>query len=256
LKLTMSAQQPGGLRVSVFQEAPENVLDGIAAFCDSGTVRHLARTCRRLRKICARELNRRPAAACASLDSTTKMWLESTGRGSVGLSVKIVLLGDGTVGKSSIAVRFTQDTFASSALTPTIGATFCSRIIPLHSAMVRLEIWDTSGQTRYRSLAPMYYRGAQAVIVVCDSPASLKATKGLLKELPGMGSGCQRILCVNKVDSLDARAVSKHAAEEFGKRHGVPVFEVSAKTGTGIAEMFLFAVMRVASIQAKLASSV
>jgi len=89
------------------------------------------------------------------------------------LEAKIVLLCDTGVGKTSLALRFTQDVFQP-RINPTIGASFLMKNMEIDDQKLKLQIWDTAGQERFRSLAPMYYRGASAAIVVYDicSPQS------------------------------------------------------------------------------------
>ncbi|CAH2060919.1 unnamed protein product [Thlaspi arvense] len=78
-----------------------------------------------------------------------------------------VLLGDVGVGKSSLLLRFVKDQFVEFQES-TIGAAFFSQTLAVNDATVKFEIWDTAGQERYHSLAPMYYRGAAAAIIVFD----------------------------------------------------------------------------------------
>ncbi|XP_070582759.1 ras-related protein Rab-5C isoform X2 [Erythrolamprus reginae] len=80
---------------------------------------------------------------------------------------KLVLLGESAVGKSSLVLRFVKGQFHEYQES-TIGAAFLTQTICLDDTTVKFEIWDTAGQERYHSLAPMYYRGAQAAIVVYD----------------------------------------------------------------------------------------
>ncbi|PIO58398.1 Ras family protein [Teladorsagia circumcincta] len=80
---------------------------------------------------------------------------------------KLVLLGESAVGKSSLVLRFVKGQFHEYQES-TIGAAFLTQTVCLDDATVKFEIWDTAGQERYHSLAPMYYRGAQAAIVVYD----------------------------------------------------------------------------------------
>ena len=91
---------------------------------------------------------------------------------------KLVLLGESAVGKSSLVLRFCRNTFSSN-LESTIGAAFLTQTISLSQDLMKFEIWDTAGQERYHSLAPMYYRGAHAAVVVYDltsrvTPKSIK----------------------------------------------------------------------------------
>ena len=81
--------------------------------------------------------------------------------------VKVVLLGDTGVGKSSLVLRFVTNTWKIDT-SSTIGASFLSKMIIVDGHPIKFQIWDTAGQEKYRSLAPMYYRGAGAAIIVYD----------------------------------------------------------------------------------------
>merc|ERR1711982_120126 len=97
---------------------------------------------------------------------------------------KLVLLGESAVGKSSLVLRFVKGQFLDFQES-TIGAAFLTQTVCLNDTTVKFEIWDTAGQERYHSLAPMYYRGAQAAIVVYDitSMDSFERAKSWIKEL-------------------------------------------------------------------------
>lgn len=81
--------------------------------------------------------------------------------------IKLVLLGDSGVGKSSLVLRFVTQSFKPYSES-TIGASFMSKVVELDGQTVKVQIWDTAGQEKYHSLAPMYYRGAAAAVVVYD----------------------------------------------------------------------------------------
>ena len=97
---------------------------------------------------------------------------------------KLVLLGNAGVGKSCLVLRFVRNEYVDD-LDTTVGAAFLTKTVTLDGAPVKIEIWDTAGQERYRSLAPMYYRGAQAAVVVFDltSRDSFEGAKTWVKEL-------------------------------------------------------------------------
>ena len=80
---------------------------------------------------------------------------------------KVAILGDLSVGKSSIITRFVHDKFED-FVSSTIGAAFISKKITIDDKIIKLDFWDTAGQERYRSLIPMYYRDAAVVIIVYD----------------------------------------------------------------------------------------
>jgi small GTP-binding protein len=89
---------------------------------------------------------------------------------------KLVLLGDSAVGKSSLVLRFVRGQFFEYQES-TIGAAFLTQTVALNETTVKFEIWDTAGQERYHSLAPMYYRGAAAAIVVYDITNRVSTTR-------------------------------------------------------------------------------
>merc|ERR1719163_1261587 len=102
---------------------------------------------------------------------------------------KLVLLGKANVGKSSLVIRFVTGKFMDH-MESTIGASFFTKTFKVDDEDVTFEIWDTAGQERYHSLAPMYYRGARAAIVVYDvtSKPSFDRAKSWVTELQQSGS--------------------------------------------------------------------
>jgi len=100
------------------------------------------------------------------------------------VQVKLVLLGEAAVGKSSLVMRFCSNDYNENT-SPTIGAAFLTQKCRLENRIVKFEIWDTAGQERFHSLAPMYYRNAAAAVVVYDitKAASLEKAKAWVKEL-------------------------------------------------------------------------
>ena len=120
-------------------------------------------------------------------------------------SKKIVLLGDTAVGKTSLCARLVNGTFDSFS-EPTIGAAFLTKTVQTGDITHRLEIWDTAGQERYKALAPMYYRGATAALIVYDvtNEDSFQGAKSWIEELRGQGKPNVVIILVgNKYDLLE-----------------------------------------------------
>ncbi|KAJ1921340.1 Vacuolar protein sorting-associated protein 21 [Mycoemilia scoparia] len=119
--------------------------------------------------------------------------------------VKLVLLGEAAVGKSSLVLRIVNDEFEENKQ-PTIGAAFMKRKINVDNVCVKFDIWDTAGQERFHSLAPMYYRNAQAAMVVYDvtRQSSLEKAKAWVKELQRQANPNIVISLVgNKLDLLE-----------------------------------------------------
>jgi len=186
-------------------------------------------------------------------------------------SVKLVLLGEAAVGKSSLVLRFVNNDFQENK-EPTIGAAFLTQKCPLPTRTIKFEIWDTAGQERFASLAPMYYRNAQSALVVYDltKPTSLIKAKHWVAELQRQASpGIVIALVGNKLDLAsassdsadasppaatpsedgdaddsaipddgDARKVSVREARAYAEEEGLLFFETSAKAGTGVQEVF------------------
>ncbi|KAJ9121657.1 hypothetical protein QFC22_002277 [Naganishia vaughanmartiniae] len=100
------------------------------------------------------------------------------------VQVKLVLLGEAAVGKSSLVLRFVSNDFNENN-SPTIGAAFLTQKCRLEDKVIKFEIWDTAGQERFHSLAPMYYRNAAAAVVVYDitKASSLEKAKAWVNEL-------------------------------------------------------------------------
>ncbi|WFD35559.1 GTP-binding protein of the rab/ypt [Malassezia cuniculi] len=157
------------------------------------------------------------------------------------VSFKLVLLGESSVGKSSIALRFVKDQF-DDFRESTIGAAFLTKTVPRDEEhQVKFEIWDTAGQERYKSLAPMYYRNAHCALVVYDitQEASLENAKGWIKELQRHAdAGILVALVGNKTDLEDKRTVSTETGAKYAEEEGLLFFETSAKTPQNIDELF------------------
>merc|ERR1712088_777474 len=154
---------------------------------------------------------------------------------------KLVLLGESAVGKSSLGLRFVKGQFHEFQES-TIGAAFLTQTVVLDDTTVKFEIWDTAGQERYHSLAPMYYRGAQAAIVVYDitSPDTFKRAQAWVKELRQQAN--QNIviaLAGNKADLAQQRIVETEEAEAYAKENGLLFMETSAKTALNVNDLFL-----------------
>lgn len=157
-------------------------------------------------------------------------------------SAKLVLLGEMGSGKSSLVLRFVKGQFFDYQES-TIGAAFLTKSLPEHN--VKFEIWDTAGQERYHSLAPMYYRGAAAAIIVYDvtSGDSLTRAKSWVKELQRTGNANVVLaLAGNKIDLVknndNARQVSTEEVKAYADSQNLFCMETSAKEATNVDELF------------------
>ncbi|KAL4230419.1 Ras-related protein Rab-21 [Mactra antiquata] len=152
--------------------------------------------------------------------------------------IKTVLVGDISVGKTSLALRFVNDKFDES-YKPTIGASFISKIVVLgDGCVVNFQIWDTAGQERYRSLVPMYLRGAHIAFVLYDvtNPESFTNVSFWLEALQHHGDMVKTVLVANKCDCESI--VSEEIALSFAESHYLQFVQTSAKTGENVDLLF------------------
>jgi Ras-related protein Rab-5C len=155
--------------------------------------------------------------------------------------LKLVLVGNTSVGKTCIAKMATTGEFADDAA-PTLGASYMSKIVRVDAAEVRLQIWDTAGQERYRGMTPMYFRGAHAAIVayaVTDAE-SFEGIDSWVSDLRDNADPEILIFLVgNKCDLDDQRVIATPNGEQKAASVPAAFYEVSAKTGDRIEELFL-----------------
>jgi len=151
-------------------------------------------------------------------------------------TLKILIIGESGVGKSSLLIRFTDDTFDPD-IGATIGVDFKVKTVNIDGNKMKLALWDTAGQERFRTLTPSYYRGAQGVVFVYD--VSVRQT---FEKLNDWLSECDtyatkqdlvKMLVGNKNDK-PLREVTRQEGLQFAKRHNMLFIEASAKTKDGV----------------------
>ncbi|XP_045121805.1 ras-related protein Rab-18-like [Portunus trituberculatus] len=151
-------------------------------------------------------------------------------------TLKILIIGESGVGKSSLLLRFTDDTFDIEQ-SATIGVDFKVKTITVEGNTVKLAIWDTAGQERFRTLTPSYYRGAQGVILVYDVTKRNTFAKldMWLNELETYSTRTDivKMLVGNKIDKEKVE-VSREDGLKFARRHAMLFIEASAKTRDGV----------------------
>eukprot|EP00891_Asterochloris_glomerata_P004513 jgi/Astpho2/4513/fgenesh1_pm.00067_%23_24_t len=159
------------------------------------------------------------------------------------LQYKVIVLGDGAVGKTSLCKRFTEDSFARS-YKQTIGVDFFLKLIQLPGdRSVALQLWDIGGQTIASKMLASYIYGAQAVILVYDitnlqSFQDLEDWMALVQKVYTPDAMPQVALIGNKADLTHMRAVHLSKHNEFAEAHSMYSYFVSAKTGDNVAASF------------------
>eukprot|EP01006_Ploeotia_vitrea_P041349 TRINITY_DN66504_c4_g17_i1.p1 TRINITY_DN66504_c4_g17~~TRINITY_DN66504_c4_g17_i1.p1 ORF type:complete len:208 (-),score=108.16 TRINITY_DN66504_c4_g17_i1:100-723(-) len=158
-----------------------------------------------------------------------------------GPSFKIVLLGEGRVGKTSLCLRYVDDKFDSKQES-TIQATYLDKRLNIGKQSVKLMIWDTAGQERFHALGPIYYRDANGALLVYDitDRDSFTKVRHWVKELRKIvGQDIVLLIAGNKSDMAKNRQVDEADAVQYAESVGAVHMNTSAKTGKGVESAFL-----------------
>ena len=157
------------------------------------------------------------------------------------LLYKILLLGDSSVGKTCFLMRYTDNTYQEIHMS-TIGIDNKFKDVELEDGKkVKIQIWDTAGQDRFRSITRNYYKGANGIVLIFDvtNKKSYENVKNWVKQIKEeVSSRVTIILVANKIDDVNHRIVSKEEGEKIANECGLMFFECSAKTGENIEHAF------------------
>ncbi|XP_055335640.1 ras-related protein Rab-21-like [Paramacrobiotus metropolitanus] len=154
---------------------------------------------------------------------------------------KLVLLGEGCVGKTSLVLRYVENRF-NEKHESTLQASFLNKKLNIGGKRINLAIWDTAGQERFHALGPIYYRDSQGALLVYDitDEDSFQKVRNWVKELRKMlGNDAVLAIVGNKIDLEKQRHVPVETAEEYAASVGAKHFHTSAKQNKGIEELFL-----------------
>lgn len=170
-----------------------------------------------------------------------------SGPGSGGQQFKVVLLGEGCVGKTSVVLRYVNNKF-NDAHQSTLQASFLTKKIFVNNVSVTLNIWDTAGQERFHALGPIYYRDSNGALLVYDvtDPDSLSKVKVWVKELRKMlGNNVCLAIVGNKADLLTGSEKAQMSndliveGQNYAKQSNATHHCTSAKTNFGIDDLFV-----------------
>ena len=154
---------------------------------------------------------------------------------------KYLIIGNSGCGKSSLLIRFVDDTFSDNYVS-TIGVDFKLKTIELDGKTIKLQIWDTAGQERFKNIISSYYRGAQGVIFVYDI-TDLETFQALdtwqIEVEKNSPKDVYKILVGNKSDMENDRRVTVNQGKEYAEQNGMKFFETSAKDSKNVSDIFL-----------------
>jgi small GTP-binding protein len=156
------------------------------------------------------------------------------------ISYKFIIIGCSGVGKTALLKRLVDDSFSES-IEETVGVEFDSTVLTVDDQKVRLQIWDTAGQEKFRSITKAYYRTAAGVLIVFDV-TDRKSFDQLPSWVNDVRTLCEptvaSTLIGSKGDLADERVVTVLEAEAFAQYHRMPYVETSAKTGESVRDAF------------------
>lgn len=156
--------------------------------------------------------------------------------------IKLLLIGNSSCGKSSLLLRYVEDSFEPSRIA-TIGIDFRMRTIDVLHKRAKLQIWDTAGQERFRTITQAYYRGAMGIIIVydvSDRESFEDVKRDWIKNVDRhVNVDVRKTLVGNKSDKEDERVVSTEEGQKLADALGIRFFETSALRGDNVDNVFL-----------------
>ncbi|TGZ37165.1 hypothetical protein CRM22_011355 [Opisthorchis felineus] len=167
------------------------------------------------------------------------------------VNFKLLVIGDSGVGKSSLLLRYINDSFEA-RVSATIGVDYRVKVTTVpDGTLIKLSIWDTAGQERFRTLTPNFYRGAHGAIIVYDvsNRGSFDRLPNWMEELKTFSShhDMVRMLVGNKIDHIP-RQVTREEGLRYARMFNMPYAETSAKTSEGVNSVFNDLVQRIYTI--------
>ena len=152
---------------------------------------------------------------------------------------KILLIGNPSVGKSSIFTQFIETNYSDLSMS-TIGIDFKIKTIKVDNKYIKLQIWDTAGQDRFKTLTNSYYRGSHGIIIVFDitNRKSFIDLQNWLNDIYRYSENTYKIIVGNKLDLDDQRKIHYKEAKEFADSLGLIYIEISAKDNINVDYIF------------------
>ena len=157
------------------------------------------------------------------------------------LVYKILLLGDSEVGKSCFLMRYSDNIFVENYIT-TIGLDYKLKYVQLDSGeTIKVQLWDTAGQDRYRTIAKNYYKGSHGILLLYDitKENSFENKREWVQNIrEEVYEKAIIFLIGNKIDKKDERKITTEQGQKLAAEYNLPFFEASAKSGENVEEIF------------------
>lgn len=155
--------------------------------------------------------------------------------------LKLILIGDGRVGKTSIINKYINNSFNENE-NMTTNVSYSEKVLVYQDKKYKFSIWDTAGQEKFNAVTPIYYRDAKGVVLVYDitSRKSFDRVKTWIEELKNFNEEAELIILGNKSDVVDEKEiqVDKEETVRYAEEEGAMHFFTSAKTGENLNEAF------------------
>ena len=155
--------------------------------------------------------------------------------------IKIMIIGETRVGKTSLISKYCNNEFSGGQYLSTIGIDFQIKILNINSKKIRLQIWDTAGEERFRNIAKNYFQSSDGFLVVYDitNKESFDTLDYWIEEIKSNSQELSKMILVgNKCDIEKERKIKKDDGKAYAKKKQIKFFEVSAKEGTNVNEVF------------------
>ncbi|KAG5667268.1 hypothetical protein PVAND_015255 [Polypedilum vanderplanki] len=156
------------------------------------------------------------------------------------IKLKILVIGESGVGKTSLMLRFVDDSFDANEQ-PTIGVDFRVKSLEIDGQRLQIQAWDTAGQERFRTLIPSYYRDATGAILVYDVTKmnSFQKLETWLEELEvNTNRNITKMIVGNKIDLQNQRKVDRELGKKFAKQQRALFVETSAASNINVQLAF------------------
>ena len=155
--------------------------------------------------------------------------------------IKIMIIGETKVGKTSLISRYCKGDFSGGEYLSTIGIDFQIKNLKINSKKIRLQIWDTAGEERFRNIAKNYFQSSDGFLVVYDisNIESFETLDYWIEEIKSNSQELSQVILVgNKCDIIDERKIKTDDGKAYAKKKNIKFFEVSAKEGTNVNQVF------------------